>query len=188
MAEDAGPESVLGWLEHLGVVPKAKLYKIIVDALGGDRGMLANEDPQYLKESYGEQFVSSYIPKQPEEIQTRYLNEFNALSEEEGDTGRASIRFIEENNLESDLFEWLLSDYGWSGENWLSDVYSPEDLAEAYKDLINANIPKILEESYEPYLEHFETGGEMDKPLREAIKDIENTLEVLEEAQTGTLD
>lgn len=181
-AEETGLDSVLGWLSGLGIIPKDSLYSAVVRSMGGSEQMLRNEDMEFLKESNGEQFVSDYLAKHPE-----HVDAFNKLSEEEARTDLAASRFIEDEGLEEDLIQWLL-ETGWTGEEWLKDMYRPQDLLEQYGSSMLASVSTILEEAYEPYLDHFETGGEMDKPLREAIRDIEDTLEILEAAQNASLD
>lgn len=184
---DEGIEYVLGTLNRWGLSYEQKLFDAVEKGLGGSRAMLEEEDDAYLTEAYGPQFMPNYIAKLPElaaeKAQEEYYNLLEMYTEDE-----AAGEFIQRYNLVDELKDWLIEDTGWTGAEWLREVYSIDDLMEHYGDIILRELETVLEEAYPMYLRHFqEPGKEGGKSLEEEIDDIQIMSDRLKEGLDGTL-
>lgn len=140
-------------------------YKIVVDALGGSRAYLEKEDPEYLAETYGEQFIEDKL-----QMDIYDLPEDKSVTD-----------FIIIKDLNNDLIDWLINDVGWTLEDHLSDMYSVDDFDEAYSGIIEGNVEEILEQAYPQYLNRFPGLGDEIEEIRR-VKD-----EVIDPAEDAPL-
>jgi hypothetical protein len=175
-------------LDRWGVNYEDKLYEIVEAWSGGSRSMLDNEDESYLKEGHGIDFLNFHKNKLTAEAYQAFDQEWEKHIDELGeDAGTAWM--IDEYDLLDELKDWLINTVGWSGKDWLRDVYTSKDLIANFADPILAHLDEILDSSYDQYLDFFDSaaiaGG---KSLRENVSDIENALEILQAESSGDLD
>lgn len=185
-AYDGDLQGMLKGLDRWAVAYEDKLYDIVTESLGGSGSMLNEEDPVYLAESYGPDFLQYYKTQLPENAQEAFDKEIEESSNADWE---AATKIIDKYNLQEDLKSWLLNVQGWGGKDWLKDIYDVDNLVLAYESVILDNIDELLDFSYDQYIDYFKdpaiTGG---KSLRENIEDIDNTLEILRAEKDGTLD
>jgi hypothetical protein len=181
--------TVLQALDRFGVAYEPGLYEIVAKELGGSQGMIEAEDAEYLMESYGEQFIEGYANKLPEEAKNAMLAEL--ATRQETSYELAAKDMIEEYRLFEELKIWMINDFGWSGEDWLKDVYDVENLKVNFTNQIYPHLNELIEAGYEAYLDFFDApSGKVDngKSLRGNIEDIQDALEILKAESTGDLD
>jgi hypothetical protein len=187
LGKDLGIEYVLFTLDRWGLSYKDKLYEAVEKGLGGSREMLNQEDETYLTEAYGTRFVPDYIAKLPEAAAEKAQEEYENLQEMHTEE-EAAGEFIQRYDLVDELKDWLIEDIGWTGAEWLQDVYPVQDLMDSFEDIVLSELETLLDEAYPMYLRHFEHPGKVGgKSLEEEIADIQNMADKLKEGLNSTL-
>jgi len=145
------------------------VYEFIVDKLGGDRGMLEAEDPEYIIEGYGEPYLDEQFWPSLSGEDLDAAHDLWVTAEEEYDEGYANKLIVEKYDLYPNIIDWMLSGMGWTGVEHLQDIYGLNDLLEAYGGLLVANDIEFLQLMYRVYLNRF-------YGLEDTIKDNEDML------------
>lgn len=151
------------------------IYDSVVESLGGDRRMLENDDIEFWIESYGEAFIKDYdrnVSGEEEKKLYEAIDEYGDDPEE----------LIENLNLEGELIDYILAS-GWTGKDWLKDIYQVNDLVEQYPNAYR----KFMGHAYNQWLEHFGFGtGTEGASLSEHIEDIQEMQSELVNISTDT--
>ena len=153
-----------------------KIVEAAWDALGGTEAF-AQDDPDYLYELFGSEFIDNYIAdirdvEDAEDLQYEWDAEKNLYSEEE-----AVASFIVDHDLES-LFNEHVAATGYGGLDWFVDNYSIGDISSMFPSLVdNQNFYVNL---YSIYLENF-------PGLEEEIDGINQTYSEIASAEGASL-
>lgn len=177
-ASSLGIGDVLAVLDKLGIPYEPVLYEIVAEDAGGVPAILEQEDPEYLVSSYGQAFVDDFVGKLPPAAREQFTQEMEGVED-------PVSHFIDLYSLQDEFKNWLLESGELSAEQWFRDNFDVDKLMLTFNDILDANIEKIMNYSYDRYLDFFERP---DKSMRQVISNVKDTRKILEQAQSSSLD
>lgn len=150
-----------------------ELLNALADSFGGDKQFLMNEDPDWIYDSFGGDYLESLLNSA--EISDEEREGINlALSEFEAE------EYAKEHFDIYTIIDWVIDEREWTVKDWLYDMGDPAYLLESFGD--NIDIKAFIRSMYPKYLDHFLGLEDEITEIRRVNDELE---EVLENGDSG---